>query len=35
MVDNPGENILDIGYVGHDVFLKKFKIGGKSYLHYI
>jgi len=30
MVDNPGENILDIGYVGHDVFLKKFKIGGEK-----
>ena len=30
MVDNPGENILDIGYIGHDVFLKKFKIGGEK-----
>ena len=30
MVDNPGENILDIGYIGHDVFFKKFKIGGKK-----
>lgn len=30
MVDNPGENILDIGYIGHDVFLKKFQIGGEK-----
>ena len=30
MVDNPGQNILDIGYIGHDVFLKKFKIGNQK-----
>ena len=30
MVDNPGEDILDIGYVGHDIFLKKFIIGGEK-----
>ena len=29
MIDNPEKNILDIGLIGHDVFLKKFKIGKK------
>ncbi len=30
LIDNPGQNILDIGLFGHDVFLKKFKIGYKN-----
>ena len=30
MVDNPGKDILDVGVLGYDVFLKKFKIGNKN-----
>ncbi len=29
MIENPGKDILDIGYIGHDVFLKRFKVGNK------
>tara|TARA_X000001036_G_scaffold347679_1_gene327868 strand:- start:547 stop:1221 length:675 start_codon:yes stop_codon:yes gene_type:complete len=27
MIENPGEDILDISFFGHAIFLKKFKIG--------
>jgi len=30
MIENPGKDILELGIVGHDVFLKKFIIGGKK-----
>ena len=29
MIENPGKDILDIGYIGHDVFFKRFKVGNK------
>ena len=30
MIENPGKDILDIGYIGHDIFLKRFKVGNKK-----
>ena len=30
MIDNPGKNILDIGLIGPEIFLKKFKVGGNK-----
>ena len=30
MIDNPGKNILDIGVIGPEIFLKKFKVGGNK-----
>ena len=30
MIDNPGDNILDIGFIGYDVFYKKFSVGNQN-----
>ena len=30
MIDNPGDNILDIGYIGYDIFYKKFIVGKEN-----
>ena len=30
MIDNPGDDILDIGFIGYDIFYKKFNVGNQN-----